>query len=173
MLRIVYSSIARAPFDSRAQGTLLARARHHNAGCGVTGILLFRDGRYLHWLEGEAAGIRQVFGAICRDSRHDNVVKLLETPLGAREFGSSTLAFHNVTDADLVRLADGRVSAHKPPVGMAAIAVNPPLALRLFHQLADPAALPGRRVVRPSARLSCVALPKRLRPWLQAAAHRS
>ncbi|GAA6139534.1 hypothetical protein NBRC116583_32810 [Arenicella sp. 4NH20-0111] len=61
-------------------------ARKNNAETGITGILTFSKGHFLQIIEGDNDAIGHLFDAICKDKRHCDVVKILDTTTDTRSF---------------------------------------------------------------------------------------
>lgn len=92
MISIAYFSSAAGPSDPAALSAILDQARRNNAANGVTGMLCHYDGSFLQFLEGAPAAVAETFERICRDSRHHQVLKVLEQPISARAFADWTMA---------------------------------------------------------------------------------
>jgi hypothetical protein len=102
-LSIVYSSTATQPFGDAELSALLTTSRRNNARAEVTGMLLYREGRFLQVLEGPEAGVRSRFLAIESDTRHQDVQILVEDRAEQRQFPDWTMAYDPVST---VRTAD-------------------------------------------------------------------
>jgi hypothetical protein len=102
VLSIIYSSAATVPFSDTDLVELLKVSRRNNAGSEVTGMLLYRDGRFLQVLEGPDDGVRERMAVIARDPRHAEVLVLLEEGLSERRFPDWTMGFvpHESTPPD-------------------------------------------------------------------------
>ncbi|MDF7632024.1 BLUF domain-containing protein, partial [Erwiniaceae bacterium L1_55_4] len=61
----------------------LLNARHQ-----VTGILLFNGTHFFQILEGPEDGVLDIYGRICADRRHHNVVELMRDYSPSRRFGN-------------------------------------------------------------------------------------
>lgn len=108
MFQLVYASTARQPFTSAELVGLLLHARASNAERGITGTLLYRDGRFLQLLEGEEDEVRRLYATIAADRRHHDVAVVAERRRLLRQFPSWTMAFR---DLDEQPLAEPRYSA--------------------------------------------------------------
>ena len=53
MISIAYSSSAAVPFSEGDLLELLTRSRENNTAKGITGLLLFKEGKFLQVLEGD------------------------------------------------------------------------------------------------------------------------
>jgi blue light- and temperature-responsive anti-repressor len=77
----------------------LLNARHQ-----VTGILLFNGTHFFQILEGPEEGVLDIYGRICADRRHHNVVELMRDYSPSRRFGN-----HGMELFDLRRHDSGSV----------------------------------------------------------------
>jgi hypothetical protein len=93
LLSLVYASQAVIGFDLRALDELLAHARASNEATGVTGLLLFKDHRFLQLLEGPEVAVREKMRLIVEDARHHEVTVLLEERVPARQFPEWTMGY--------------------------------------------------------------------------------
>ncbi|MFJ6651430.1 BLUF domain-containing protein [Microbacterium sp. NPDC091313] len=98
LISVVYSSTAVDEFDDAALTTLLAQCRAANAADGVTGMLLYRAGRFVQVLEGPESVIRPLLARIADDPRHTGMRVLFEEPLAERNFAEWTMGFEPIRD---------------------------------------------------------------------------
>ena len=96
---LVYSSHTAAGLEEADLPALLAQCRANNERLGLTGILLFRDGRFLQLLEGPDATLRERMAIIADDPRHAGLRVLLEETPAQRLFPSWTMAYEAITDS--------------------------------------------------------------------------
>ncbi|MFJ4221807.1 BLUF domain-containing protein [Curtobacterium luteum] len=89
----MYSSIAVIGFDLPALDELLQRSRVANAEADVTGLLLFREHRFLQLLEGPESAVREKMSLIAEDPRHERVRVLLEEHVLVRQFPEWTMGY--------------------------------------------------------------------------------
>lgn len=95
---LVYASIANEDFSPEQLLELLAVSRRHNAISGITGMLLYKDRRFLQVLEGDEAAVRATYARIERDPRHRDLVLLITDEQQQREFAEWSMAFHDLDD---------------------------------------------------------------------------
>lgn len=76
-----------------ALDALLQVSRSRNASLGVTGALLFNEGRFLQLLEGDEDSVRAIYASIVRDGRHTDVTLIAAEPVAARRFARWSMAF--------------------------------------------------------------------------------
>jgi hypothetical protein len=67
---LTYFSSAVERFNQPALKRLLEISRRNNATRGITGLLLYRDGRFLQFLEGPQDAARTTYEHIRMDGRH-------------------------------------------------------------------------------------------------------
>ncbi|MDM7887296.1 BLUF domain-containing protein [Curtobacterium sp. RHCJP20] len=103
LLSLVYASRAVVGFGLDDLDELLVHARSANARAGVTGLLLFRDHRFLQLLEGPSAAVREKMAYIAEDPRHDQVTVLLEEQVSSRQFPDWSMGY--AAEATLQRAA--------------------------------------------------------------------
>jgi hypothetical protein len=100
LLSIVYASTATVPFTEIDLALLLAISRTNNEPHGLTGLLLHRDGQFMQALEGPEPAVRRTLARIAADPRHTGVWTLAEEPITARRFGSWSMGYRGVSDAE-------------------------------------------------------------------------
>jgi hypothetical protein len=93
LLSLVYASRAVVGFGLDDLDELLAHSRRANAVAGVTGLLLFKDHRFLQLLEGPATAVREKMAFIAEDPRHEHVTVLLEEDVPTRQFPEWTMGY--------------------------------------------------------------------------------
>jgi hypothetical protein len=81
---------------------LLRQSRENNARHGITGLLLYKDGNFMQYLEGPAEEVARLHEKILADRRHKQVITLLRGEAENRHFEAWAMAFENVT-----RLSEG------------------------------------------------------------------
>ena len=83
--------MAQAEFD-----VILEQARRRNIETGITGIVFYLDGNFLQLLEGEESALSETFDPIRLDTRHRNLIKMLDGPIDRRSFAASPMAFRSI-----------------------------------------------------------------------------
>lgn len=73
MFRVIYQSTARRPMTPEEIDALVQKSRRRNDACGVTGLLLCVEGKFLQVLEGTKAAVLARFQRIEGDPRHAQV----------------------------------------------------------------------------------------------------
>lgn len=98
IFRLVYVSVVTRRLDDEDLLHILAAARERNLSLGITGMLLYRDTDFMQLLEGEEHAVRDVYGLIARDTRHRNLIMLLEEYADERLFADWSMGFHRLDD---------------------------------------------------------------------------
>ena len=88
---LVYESSATATLTEPEVQQLIASAQERNLKEGVTGLLVYDQGRFLHWLEGPTEGLGRVWQSIRNDRRHTAITVLGQCTTPVRFFGSSPM----------------------------------------------------------------------------------
>lgn len=106
MLSLVYASTATHPFSDDDLTALLATCRENNARAQLTGMLVYRDGRFLQVLEGPEPAVRTLMDTLATDPRHTGIRVMFEEPLEERQFAEWTMGFERA-DAGSAADLDG------------------------------------------------------------------
>lgn len=140
MFQLVYASSADRPMPPEALETLLERARAKNERLDITGMLLYREERFLQVLEGQQQAVRSLYDTIRRDERHTAVITLRERLVDQREFPRWTMGFKNLDRADPAELPDSCVPFMNGAFTPTHFRKDPGQAHRVLLQLRGPAA---------------------------------
>jgi hypothetical protein len=99
--QVLYGSSAVRPMTQAEIDVILEQARRRNTETGITGILFYLDGNFLQLLEGEEPALSEIFSRIRLDTRHLNLIKMLDGPIEQRSFAASPMAFRSIYDNEL------------------------------------------------------------------------
>ncbi|MET0590408.1 MAG: BLUF domain-containing protein, partial [Naasia sp.] len=97
-LSVAYSSRATEDFSDSDLVELLTLSRRNNIRLGLTGVLLYRGGRFLQYLEGPEQAVAERIEIIAADTRHDDFQIRFRGSVGGRLFPSWSMGFERVTD---------------------------------------------------------------------------
>lgn len=89
--RLIYVSRGKG-LDSHALHAVGARAAAKNEEVGITGALIYRDGRFVQLLEGDHEAVARTMSRIDRDPRHFEVTIMLAETCADRLFPDSWMA---------------------------------------------------------------------------------
>jgi hypothetical protein len=96
MFYIIYVSDAKEPFSNTELVELLIKSRASNTKLNISGMLLYKDGSFMQFLEGEESEVRKLLTVIDKDPRHQNIKVLEEGISSKREFGEWAMGFKNL-----------------------------------------------------------------------------
>lgn len=96
---LLYVSSATRAMSPGDLAALVAAARRWNAANFITGVLLYRMGNFIQYLEGPADRIDALQRRIRRDARHHSVVPILDYRIQARAFAGQPLKFEDLDAA--------------------------------------------------------------------------
>ncbi|MBX2828476.1 MAG: BLUF domain-containing protein [Flavobacteriaceae bacterium] len=97
---IVYVSRAVKEISQEDLETLFNSTELNNQDLEITGILLYSDQTFLQVLEGEYPIIKSLYETIVEDSRHEHIVKLVDTAKGNRIFEKYKTGFSIITEKE-------------------------------------------------------------------------
>ena len=103
---LIYVSIASDALTSAELLDLLRVSRENNVRDDITGLLLYKDRRFMQLLEGPEAAVCATYGRIARDPRHRDAALLLEGAIDERDFADWSMGFHDL-DEETARATPG------------------------------------------------------------------
>lgn len=101
MHHLVYASSATQLLQKPELIELLEKSRRNNIRLGVSGLLLYQGGKIMQVLEGEKPVIETLFERIKADTRHVDVVVLLNSPIADRSFPDWSMGFRDLDDTQV------------------------------------------------------------------------
>lgn len=93
MHRLVYLSEAVGDIGPKEVAKIVEASRRNNARLGVTGLLLYHDGRFFQEIEGDRSAVTQAFERIKSDPRHTGIEVLEFGRAKARAFEGWSLGW--------------------------------------------------------------------------------
>lgn len=93
LFSLVYTSNAAKVFSDEELSDLLAESRKANQDASITGLLLYRNGRFVQFLEGPESRVRDVYGRIAADRRHTMVRVLVDGHPPERTFSDWSMGY--------------------------------------------------------------------------------
>lgn len=96
MYRLMYMSTANKDFSTNELESLLKNAKKSNENKNITGLLVVKGRTFLQCLEGEKSDVLNLFNKIKDDSRHRDVIELLEEETNTRYFSNWSMGFKNI-----------------------------------------------------------------------------
>lgn len=104
--QVLYGSSAVSPMTQEEIDVILRQARRRNAETGVTGILFYLEGNFLQLLEGEDPALSDTYERIKADSRHRNIIKMVDGVISERSFGADPMVYRAITATELAAHPD-------------------------------------------------------------------
>jgi len=96
LVSISYVSAAAESFDDARLAELLDQSRRSNHEHDLTGMLLYRRGRFFQVLEGPQDAVDELMTKIRRDPRHTDVRMLLSEEIDERRFSEWTMGYEPI-----------------------------------------------------------------------------
>lgn len=93
MYFLLYLSSASISFSQRELEELLIKSQSNNTKLGITGLLLYADGNFVQYLEGEESAVKALYEKIQADERHKSVMFMLEGHTEVRCFSDWSMGF--------------------------------------------------------------------------------
>ncbi len=93
---LVYVSTSTRIFSKKDLLKLVAASRQRNARMGITGMLVHKNGQFMHLIEGEEETVTLLMEKIGRDKRHGELITLLTGQQETRQYPGWTLGFKNL-----------------------------------------------------------------------------
>jgi Sensors of blue-light using FAD len=96
LVRCLYVSRSAKLLNASILDPILEQSRLKNPKAGITGLLCFRDHIFVQVLEGGRDPVCELFNAIVRDERHQDVRLLSFEEIPERRFGNWTMGKINI-----------------------------------------------------------------------------
>jgi hypothetical protein len=93
MFMLVYVSSAVELFSEQELTALLDESRKNNSKLDITGMLLYKDGNFMQFLEGPKEAVLALVEKIKLDPRHRGMIVLLHEEHANREFEQWAMGF--------------------------------------------------------------------------------
>ena len=91
LVRCLYASRAATGTGSAILDEILVQSRRNNPAKGITGMLCVSNDVFIQLLEGGRDEVCDLYNAIVRDPRHENVRLLAYGEISQRQFGNWTM----------------------------------------------------------------------------------
>lgn len=97
MFHLVYTSHSTQQFSEGDLILLLKQCRDSNKLNGITGMLLYLQGKFIQVLEGEKAMVETLYSNIKEDSRHTRIITVMQGTSPKRLFSGWTMGFKKLS----------------------------------------------------------------------------
>lgn len=98
MYRVVYVSDASRRFGASELARIVETSQRNNAQAGLTGMLIYHEGRFFQVLEGPYAMLRWRFEKIAQDRRHCNLAIVEQREAVERAFPNWRMGYAKPAD---------------------------------------------------------------------------
>ena len=120
MFYLIYVSHAADGLKSSDLHDILNKAHQVNANLGITGLLLYKNKRFMQLIEGQEDAVRGLYQKILQDPRHRDLIVLQEDTEPERQFPGWSMAFRNLNalpsadklESGEIEFADGALERH-------------------------------------------------------------
>lgn len=96
LVRLLYASRAAAAASAAMLDGILEQSRKNNPALGITGLLCVSGDVFIQLLEGGRDEVCELYNAIVRDDRHQQVRLLSYEEIAERRFGAWTMGQVNI-----------------------------------------------------------------------------
>jgi hypothetical protein len=102
---IAYVSSATQRMSHEQLESLLVDARDLNLESKVTGVLLYNDGNFMQYFEGEPDAMRVTYERILASRRHRDITEIMNEPVAHRSFPDWLMGFSEPTASELLSIS--------------------------------------------------------------------
>jgi hypothetical protein len=96
MFLLIYVSTATNPLSDEQLDQILAKSRINNLAKGITGILLYKEGSFMQFLEGPKEAVLSLTNTIKSDPRNHGLIVVHQEEHSGREFNNWAMAFKKI-----------------------------------------------------------------------------
>ncbi len=140
LVRCLYASRPLEPLTGAFVENILEQSRKNNPVLGITGLLCVTNNLFIQVIEGGRDEVCDLFNAIVRDERHQQVRLLIYEEIAERQFGNWTMAQVNISKLNPAMLLKYFTRAELDPFGSSGKAT-----LALLSDLIATGAIQGHR----------------------------
>ena len=94
--RVMYMSTATEEFTNKELDELLEKSIKNNSELNVTGLLVVKGRTFIQCLEGSKESVTKIFEKIQNDTRHKDIIELIEENSDKRIFPNWNMGFKNI-----------------------------------------------------------------------------
>lgn len=98
LAQIIYTSLACPGTSEQTVQSILFQSRKNNPSYEITGMLLLHRGNYFQIIEGLESNLSSLIELIEKDSRHSQVVKIIEENIPKRAFKNWSMGFATLSE---------------------------------------------------------------------------
>ncbi|MGB0418000.1 MAG: BLUF domain-containing protein [Opitutales bacterium] len=110
--QVIYISMATKMMSTQDMQRLLHQATTNNNKTGITGILLYRSGLFMQYLEGTKNVVQSLYTKIKNDRRHTSLIKMHDKPISERVFKNWAMEFRHLKNINSLLSFDAYLRSH-------------------------------------------------------------
>jgi len=110
---LIYISTAVNLFSDEELKDILLKSRKNNSTNNISGILLYADGVFLQFLEGDETVVEQTYQRIGKDPRHKKLTVLIKGEHEGRAFPDWSMGY-STANKEFVDKMEGYINTSKP-----------------------------------------------------------
>ena len=111
---------------------ILTAARAYNPSRNITGLLLYVEGQFLQYLEGQKTAVEALYDKIERDRRHSGVLRLFASDCPRRGFEGWSMGYRSI-DRNALKTVEGVIDLCRQSV-REAVPSEAPEEITLFME---------------------------------------
>jgi hypothetical protein len=128
---LIYVSSAVRPLSQLELLDILEVSRTKNEEAEITGLLLYKDGNFMQFLEGPRENVCSLMEKIKKDPRHRGVITLLQQEQRGREFSNWSMGFKEI-ESDILPDVPGYSDLLDLPLTSEQFLLDPSKSLNLL-----------------------------------------
>lgn len=105
-IQVIYTSEANESLAEPEVLDILRKAQFKNQAMRISGLLLYKDGRFMQLLEGEPSAVTALLEVIAKDPRHKNLVVTDEFPVDKPSMPTWAMGYFSPTADEAARKAN-------------------------------------------------------------------
>lgn len=110
--QVIYISMATKMMNEQDMHYLLQQATTNNNKTGITGILLYKSGLFLQYLEGTKNAVQNLYTKIKNDRRHTSLIKIHDKDISERVFKNWAMEFRHLKGINSLLNFDAYLRSH-------------------------------------------------------------
>lgn len=105
---IVYTSELASDEDdvNKLLADVVAKSKINNPRRGISGLLFYHNGRFLQIIEGEHDALEQLMSILQQDSRHKDIVRIIDEDIYQRSFAQWNMDSLNLSPDETIDLKE-------------------------------------------------------------------
>ena len=112
LYQVIYISMATKMMSEQNIERILDQATKNNLKTDITGILLYKSGLFMQYLEGTRIAVKNLYLKIKSDHRHTSLIKMHEKPIVERVFKNWAMEFRHLNDINSLLNFDAYLRSH-------------------------------------------------------------